>query len=301
MEFFKYKNIIPYNFLGLSDNCGFDESSVVVLPAPYERTVSFGTGTSRGPNSIISASRSLELYDEELDCEPCEVGIHTLPEIEFDIAPQRMVETLYEISREVISRDKFLITLGGEHSITNGPLRAHKDFNEKFSVLSIDAHCDLRYTYEGTKYSHACVMRRALELGVNVVEVGVRSLSLEESRFIKDTDAIRVLYASYLRESEPTEFVSEILQSLGEKVYITVDVDGFDPSIIPSTGTPEPGGLDWYQVIHILKSVFKEKKVIGMDVVELAPVSGIVAPSVLVAKLVYKSIGYRFFAQRLKS
>ena len=297
MDLKKNQHLLPYNFLGLKENCNFDESKVIILPVPFERTVSFGTGTSKGPQSIIMASRSLELYDEELDCEPCEVGIHTLDETEYDVDPEQMVKTLSEIYTELIDKDKFVITLGGEHSITNGPIKSLHDRSTDFSVLSIDAHCDLRDSYGGTKFSHACVMRRTAELGLNIVQAGIRSLSSEEAEFLKHNKNVTVNYAKDMAVFNIERTIGEILSGLKQKVYITVDLDGFDPSIIPSTGTPEPGGLKWYQVMSILQSVFKMKDVIGMDVVELAPIIGFVHPDLLAAKLVYKRIGYKYYSK----
>lgn len=286
---------VPYNFLGLSENCTIDESEVVILPVPYERTVSYRPGTSMGPQSIILASRALELYDEELDCEPCEVGIHTVDETEYHVDPEVMVNTLAGIHSELIEKDKFVITVGGEHSVTNGPVISHNQKHGDFSVFSIDAHCDLRESYGGTPYSHASVMRRSYELGLNIVQAGIRSLSLEEAEFLKNNDRISVFYAKDMAVTNIERTVGEILSNLKDKVYISIDLDGFDPSVIPSTGTPEPGGLDWYQVLTILRSVYKMKEVIGMDVVELAPSPGNVSPDFLAAKLIYKSIGYKYF------
>lgn len=296
------KNIsyIPYNFLGLRENCSLEESKAVIVPVPYERTVSFGTGTSKGPQAVIMASRSLELYDEELDCEPCSVGIHTIPEMEFDVDPGLMTETLCGICEELITDGKFIICVGGEHSVSNGPITAFHNTHGDFSVLSIDAHCDLRQEYGGTIYSHACVMRRAYELGKDIVQAGIRSLSAEEAVFLRgNSDRVKIIHANRFHSVSLDEIIADILKSLGERVYISVDLDGFDPSFIPSTGTPEPGGLNWFQVISILREVFREKEVIGMDVVELIPSQSTAAPDVLAAKLIYKSIGYRFFSKQV--
>lgn len=286
---------LPYNFLGLSENCSFEESAVTILPVPYERTVSFGTGTSKGPQSIIMASRCLELYDEELECEPCEVGIHTMDESEYDVDPEEMVNSVSDLYTEILERDKFIITVGGEHSVTNGPVRSLHDKYGDFSVFSIDAHCDLRDSYGGTSYSHACVMRRAAELDLNIVQAGIRSLSSEEAEFLSGNDNINVFFAKDIAVTNIERIIGEILASLKDRVYISVDLDGFDPSLIPSTGTPEPGGLNWYQVLSLLQGIFKMKDVIGMDVVELAPAPGNLSPDVLAAKLIYKSIGYKYF------
>ncbi len=293
------ESILNNNFLGLEDEYStFEGSRVAIVQVPYEGTVSFGKGTSRGPASIIYASRSLELFDDELGFEPCSVGIHTLGELECDIDPNQVVNAVEGLCTRLIESDKFVITLGGEHSITLGPVRAHRASGEQFSVLSIDAHADLRGEYEGTKYSHACVMRRVTEESVNVIEVGVRSYSIEESEFIKSTDKVHIIPAREINSSSGDQWIERTVKLLSNKVYISIDVDGFDSSLVPSTGTPEPGGLGWYEVLGLLKRVFAERDVIGLDIVELAPHPGVLGPDVLAAKLVYKCIGYRFNKSR---
>jgi len=288
-------NFLPFNFLGLNEeDSALETSKVVILPVPYERTVSFGRGTSKGPHSIIYASRSLELYDDELGYEPYEVGIHTLPELESNVDPEQMVGDLSEVCSELLDSGKFIITLGGEHSITYGAVKGHKNKLGEFSVLNIDAHCDLRDSYEGTKFNHACVMRRILEEGISVTEVGIRSYSAEEAEFIKKGKDLKIIHAREIKESNQNKWIEEALPALLPKVYISVDMDAFDPSIVPGTGTPEPGGLDWYQVIRLIREVFQSRDVIGIDIVELAPIAGITGPDVLAAKLAYKAIGYKF-------
>ncbi len=289
-------NFLPHNFLGLeSEESDFENSQAVILPVPYERTVSFGRGTSKGPHSIIYASRSVELYDDELECEPYKVGIHTLPELECDVDPEAMVSDVQKVCTKLIDNNKFIITLGGEHSITLGAVRAHRQGREKFSVLNIDAHCDLRDSYEGTKYNHACVMRRALDEGCPLTECGIRSYSIEEAEFIKTRDDVKIIHAREIHESENNDWIDDAVSSLLQDVYISVDVDSLDPSVMPSTGTPEPGGLTWYDVVGLLRKTFESRNVIGMDIVELAPVAGILGPDVLAAKLAYKAVGYKYF------
>lgn len=291
----KKANFLPFNFLGLDEeDANLDRAKIVILPVPFERTVSFGRGTSKGPHSIIYASRSLELYDDELGCEPYSVGIHTLSELESNVDPAELVEDLSGVCAGLLDQGKFIITLGGEHSITYGTVKAHKDKFGEFSVLNIDAHCDLRDTYEGTKYNHACVMRRILEEGINVTEVGIRSYSLEEAEFIKGREDVKIIHAREISENKEQKWVEGVLSTLLPKVYISIDTDAFDPSIVPGTGTPEPGGLDWYQVIRLIREVFRSREVIGLDIVELAPIAGITGPDVLAAKLAYKAIGYKF-------
>lgn len=283
------------NFLDLDEEeSDFENSKVVILPVPYEKTVTFGRGTSKGPRSIIYASSSVELYDDELKCEPHEVGIHTLPELECDLDPEAMVNELETACSKLIEKDKFIITLGGEHSITLGPVRAHRKSGREFSVLNVDAHCDLRDSYEGTKYSHACVMRRALDEGCRLTECGIRSYSIEEADFIKTRSDVRIIHAREIIESGNNNWIDEAVSSLLSDVYISVDVDSFDPSVVPSTGTPEPGGLTWYDVVGLLRKTFASRNVIGMDIVELAPIEGLLGPDVLAAKLAYKAVGYKY-------
>lgn len=283
------------NFLDLDEEeSGFESSKVVILPVPYEKTVTFGKGTSKGPSSIIYASTSVELYDDELECEPHFAGIHTLPKLECDAEPEDMVSRIETECNKLIEQDKFIIMLGGEHSVTLGAVKAHRKAGKEFTVLNIDAHCDLRDSYEGTPYSHACVMRRALDEGCKLVECGIRSYSIEEAEFIKTRDDIKIIHARGIVESGNKDWIDEAVSSLLPDVYISFDVDSLDPSVMPSTGTPEPGGLSWYDVTALLRQTFKERNVIGMDIVELAPIDGLLGPDVLAAKLAYKVVGYKF-------
>lgn len=285
---------IPSNFMDLDDEfSAYENSKVVIVPIPYEKTVSFGKGTSKGPSAILHASTSIELYDDELHCEPADIGIHTLKGIDNSFEPEQTIELIKSANESLLENDKFIINLGGEHTVTIGSVLGFKSFYEDFSVLSIDAHCDLRDTYEDKKVCHATVMRRVVELGVPVVEVGIRSYSKEESQYIINSEDVVVIHANEIQENR--DWVNQAISNLKDKVYLSIDVDGLDPSIIPATGTPEPGGLGWYQVLSLLKQLFIEREVIGMDIVELAPVEGLHGPDVLAAKLAYKSIGYKFF------
>lgn len=283
-------------FLGApDDDAGFAASPVVVLPVPYEATVSYMGGTRFGPRGILHASRYLELHDHELDVEPYQVGVHTLPELMLSGAgPEKALRELRRTFDGLIDEDKFVILIGGEHSVSGPPISAHADREERrLSVLQLDAHTDLRVEYEGTPYSHACVMHRVHEQ-VNLVPVGIRSLTSDE-RFLMRESGIDPVFGY---ELEQPGWQQRALEALGEDVYITVDVDYFDPGIMPSTGTPEPGGGGWYPTLELLEAVFREKRVVGCDVVELAPIPGLVAPDVLAAKLVYKLIA---FYQRYQS
>lgn len=284
----------PSNFMDLDDEfSSYENSSVVILPIPYEKTVSFGKGTAKGPSAIVKASSSIELYDDELHCEPADIGIHTLSELDTDFDTGQITEIIMSENLKHLDKEKFIINLGGEHTVSLGAVLAQKEIHEEFSVLSIDAHCDLRDTYEDKKICHATVMRRVVEEDIPVIEVGIRSYSKEESHFIINSENVSIIHASEIQNNG--DWITQAISSLKDKVYLSIDVDGLDPSIIPSTGTPEPGGLEWYQVLTLLKRLFFEKNVIGMDIVELAPVAGFYGPDVLTAKLAYKSIGYKFF------
>jgi agmatinase len=290
---------LPHNFLGLDEEAAdFERARVVILPVPYEATTSFGAGTGSGPAAIIEASRYIELYDQELDSEPSEVGIATLPALSLTGAgPEQAIGELRAAYDRILEAgpDKFIIALGGEHSISSAPILAWADRLRKegrrLSVLQIDAHTDLRDEYEGSAYSHAAVMARVKD-EVEIVAVGIRAITSEEMQLVRRAENIHVFLADNIHTGE--EWIDDVLSRLGEDVYITFDVDGFDPSLVPATGTPEPGGLQWYPVMKLLRRVFSERTVHGVDIVELAPIPGYPAADFLVAKLAYKMIGYRF-------
>jgi len=265
-----------------------DKAKVVVLPVPYDSTTEYKNGTREGPQAIIDASQYLELYDAELDREISEVGIFTLPEAQPIMSdPQLMVERVYQIAKELLDKDKLLIMLGGEHSLTTGAVKAFRDRYPGLSVLQLDAHVDLRDQYMGTKYGHACVMRRVWEL-CPVVQVGIRSLSLEERRFLEQHD-IEPFYAEV---STKTDFVDRVVSSLSPHVYISIDLDVLDPSIMSAVGTPEPGGLNWQQTLELLRVTAANKRIVGFDLVELCPREGPTSCAFLAAKLAYKLMGY---------
>ncbi len=279
-------------FLGLpADLCGWDDSGVVVLPIPYEATTSWGAGTRGGPAAILEASQYVEWYDEVLDREPCDVGICTLPAIELSTAgPEQAIGELRRLYDELLDAagPRFVIGLGGEHSISSAPALAWVDrLGDDLSILQFDAHSDLRATYHGTPWNHACVMRRILEFTPNIVAVGIRALTSEERGIIRERE-ITTVFAHEMREPG---WVERALAALGPHVYVTFDVDFFDPAFIPATGTPEPGGGDWWDAMDLLGAVFRERNVVGADVVELAPRAGQEASAFTVAKLVYRMIG----------
>lgn len=290
---------LPHTFMGLDEQAGdFDGARAVILPVPYEATTSYGGGTAAGPAAILEASRYIELYDQELDALPSDVGIATLPALALTGGgPEHAVAELRTAYDAVLdaAADKFVIVLGGEHSITSAPILAWADRLERsgrnLSVLQIDAHSDLRPDYEGSPYSHASVMARVAER-CSITAAGIRALTREEAAYIRAHDNVHVFYADHIHEG--TAWIDDVMRTLGDDVYITFDVDGFDPALVPATGTPEPGGLQWYPVMKLLRRVFAERRVVAADVVELAPIAGYHAADFLVAKLVYKMIGYRF-------
>lgn len=279
---------IPFNFGNLpQEHSQFETSKIVILPVPYDSTTSFKTGTRDGPRAIIFSSRNIELYDIELEKEIYkEVGIHTLDEIEPIVnSPEAMTQRVYEICRELIQLGKFPVMLGGEHSLSLGMVQALKG---NISVLQLDAHADLRNEYFGSKYSHACVMRRIYEI-CPITQVGIRSMSQEEACFIKKNN-LKLFYASKIIKCY--NWIEEIISNLADEVYITIDLDVLDPSIMPAVGNPEPGGLDWYLLLEFLFKVTQQKKIVGFDVVELVPNDTSYSASCLAASLVYKLISY---------
>jgi agmatinase len=291
---------LSMNFLGIPENENtLEKSRVVVLPVPYERTVSYGVGTRNGPAAILEASRYVELYDDELDEEIARVGIHTLPPWLPDrMEPEAAVRALEGVVSELLAHPRFVLTLGGEHAIAAGPIRAHRSRYPGLSVLHFDAHGDLRDEYEGDKYSHACAARRFVELGIPTVHVGIRSISREEIDFAREKG---LLIVSNRRLPFLDDWVPEALRRLTGEVYVTFDVDFFDGSLVPGTGTPEPGGGTWEQALEILRRVAAERRIVGADVVEHAPLAGNRAPDFLVAKLCYKLLGYSLFREKVRS
>ncbi|MGH7545550.1 MAG: agmatinase [Gemmatimonadota bacterium] len=268
-----------------------ETARAAVLPIPYEATTSYARGTERGPRAILEASAQVEFYDLELDAEPCREGICTLEALRLPRDGAAMVDALRRAYDAVLADRRFVVALGGEHTITYPLVAAWADRlgqSSGLSVLQLDAHADLRDAYEGTPWSHACVMRRVVDAGVPVVGVGLRSLSAEEHAVMRETRQVAVLGPELGR----TGWIDRILDGLGPKVYITFDVDFFDPSLVPATGTPEPGGGTWGQALALLRRVFAEREVVAADVVELAPIAGLHAPDFVVAKLVYKILGY---------
>jgi agmatinase len=288
------------NFLGLPpEDSTRDKSRALILPVPYERTVSYGVGTKNGPTAILEASHYVELYDDELDEEVYKVGIHTLPAwLPDDMEPAACVAGLEKEVAGLIRSDRFVLTLGGEHSIAPGPIRAHHGKHPKMSVLHFDAHGDLRDEYEGQKNSHACAAHRWVELGIPSVHVGIRSISREEIDYVRKTGTMIVSNREMHRSDA---WMEKAMARLTGEVYVTFDVDFFDGALVPATGTPEPGGGTYDQALSILRRVASERRIVGADVVEHAPMAGNRAPDFMIAKLCYKLLGYAFFPEKAKN
>ena len=291
----------PANFMALdAEHSGWDASGVVVLPIPYDATTSWSPGTRFGPAAILEASRYVEWYDEELDREPVDVGICTLPSVDMSRAgPEtaiRELRALYDDLLEVAG-DRLVIGLGGEHSITSAPATAWIDrLAGDLSILQFDAHSDLRDEYHGTPWNHACVMRRILDhadsgpglAGAGIVAVGIRSLTSEDRDVIRDRGVTTV----FAHEMKSDDWVERAMEGLSDNVYVTFDVDFFDPGMMSATGTPEPGGGTWRDAMALLAPVFATRNVVGADVVELAPRRGEESSAFAAAKLAYKMIGF---------
>jgi agmatinase len=290
---FEYDRVTVGEFGGTTPTTSdFDNARVVILPVPLDRTTSYVAGTRNGPHEILVASSHMELWDEETESDIHSIGIFTLPEMELPFASMdEVVEDIRRVTAELIARGKFPVVLGGEHSITGPVVAAVAARHPNLSVLQIDAHADLRDSFMGTRHNHACAMRRVLDHAARCTQVGIRSLSPEEAAAAPSL-ATKIFYDWNMR-NDPA-WIERVVDSLGETVYITIDCDGFDPAIMPATGTPEPGGLSWREGLALLRRVIEERNVVGCDIVELSPMAGNIAPNFLCAKLVYKILSYRF-------
>lgn len=282
---------VPYNFLALPDELSsYKTAKVAVLPIPYESTLTHESGTRQGPMAIINASRQVETYDDELGLDPSSIGIATLPELDQVVSsPEDMQEIIYGAGTQILRDGKYLLALGGEHSITVALVKAHMKHHGRLSVVQLDAHSDLRDSYQGSRFSHACVMARVAEM-TSFISVGVRSFCgcPNEKKYEANT----------IRPQDLRTDINSIKKSLAmleDSIYITIDLDGFDPSVIPAVGTPEPGGLMWDDVMNLLNIVAADKKIIGADIVELSPRPGLFYADNAAAKLAYKIIAKSFF------
>jgi agmatinase len=292
-------------FLGSEAITPYSQARVVILPIPYEATTTYRKGCEHGADALILASEQLEAYDEELDAEAClEVSIYTHKAIaDTRIHPELTAEQMLAVTTDTVAQlqaeDKFVIALGGEHAITTGVVRAYaQTATVPFTVVQIDAHGDMRHEYEGSIHNHACVMRRILEMGLPTLPVGIRAICREEAELIKSKE-IPVIWDRMIH-NDP-HWIEQALAAIKTKqVFISIDMDGLDPSLIPGVGTPEPGGLSWYQTLKFLKQVFINFEVIGCDVMELAPLKDSVVSEFSAAKLVYKLIGYKAYCSAEK-
>jgi len=291
---------ISKNFLGLEeDYSSFKKSKAVILQAPYDKTTTYIHGTKDGPAAIIDSSKYLERFDDELNQETFKIGLHTMEPLAVEgLEPEALLEKVRASTADVLKANKFPILLGGEHSVSIGAVSALKDVYPGLSVLQLDAHYDMRDIYFGSKLNHGCVARRISEM-CPIVQVGMRSYSKEEKDFLAAQPNGKVKSINVYDILDTPMWKDKATASLSEHVYITVDLDVFDPSTVPAVGTPEPGGLGWYEVIDFLKGVAKDKKIVGFDIVELCPIKGNIASDFLAAKLLYRLLGYIFPTKKL--
>ncbi len=288
------------NFLALDElHSSLHSSEIAILPAPYEHTVSYGGGTRRGPRGILRASAYVEFYDDEFDRELCfDKGIATVRRLKFkDAVDQDALDLITEGVSSLIEAGKFVVTLGGEHTISTAPILAHLDRYPDMSLLHFDAHSDLRESYEGSKYSHASFAARVAERmdPKKITQVGIRAQCREEAEFIR-THGVNTFYANAIRRGMyGLSWQERVVDTLAEEVYVTFDVDYFDPAIMPATGTPEPDGFLYAETLDVFRALIKSgRRIVGFDVVELAPIEGISHPDILTARLIYKMLNFAF-------
>jgi agmatinase len=282
-------------FAGIPKEYGqYEDASVVIIPVPYDGTSTYGKGADKGPEAIFDAAENMELYDIETKNEVYKNGIFIAPTLFGHLSPETMVKEVdHEVSK-YIEKGKFVTLLGGEHSVSIGSIRAFARKHDDLTVLQLDAHSDLRPEYEWSKCNHACAMHEA-SYTTNLVQVGIRSMDTSEVEYLRSEN----LFTSYdIRSNQYWQ--EDIINCLGQNVYITIDLDVFDPSIMPSTGTPEPGGLFWNETLDLLKKVFLNVNVVGFDIVELAPKENFSAPDFMAAKLYYKLLSYKFHLDGLE-
>lgn len=281
----------PYNYGGLEKSFSDRKNSkIVILPVPYDGTSTWIKGADKGPDAIIEASMNMELYDIETKSEVYKEGIFTEKPVGKVKSPEEMVKETSKKVVEHLKEGKFVVTIGGEHSISIGPIMEHSKRFKNLTVVQIDAHSDTRESYEGSKFNHACIMARAREL-CPIVQIGIRSIDAAEK-----IDRKRVFFAEDIHNNE--EWMEKAIALMTENVYLTIDLDGFDPSILPSTGTPEPGGLQWYPVLKFLRKMIEKKNLVGFDVVELCPNKNEKSSDFLASKLIYKILSYKFTGER---
>lgn len=280
----------PRTFAGIGEEfTGFSEAAVLLQSIPYDGTSTWGKGADRGFSAFLDAAENMELYDIETDSEVYRKGIHILEEIRENSSPEAVYDTIRKKTAELLKTGKFLTFFGGEHSVSIGVIESFSQVYPDLTVLQLDAHTDLRPSYLGSEYNHACAMHKARR-ETNLVQVGIRSMDISEKQYM---DPDRCFLADDMHSDR--SWMERSLKLMTGQVYLTLDVDVLDPSVMPASGTPEPGGLDWYLLLEYLKKVFRTKEVVGFDIVEFAPIDALKAPGFLVAKLYYKLLSYKFF------
>jgi agmatinase len=289
----------PYvSFLGVPTTAPAEAPRVSILPVPYDLTTSYQSGSRRGPLAILQASCYVETWDEEVGCDLSEeLKLTTLgPVVAETAGPEAMQERIFRVAQPVGAAGELLLALGGEHSITPPLVRAVRERHPSLGVLQLDAHADLRVSYEGSSSNHACAMHQLVAAGVPLAQVGIRSLTRPEQELIRERGICTIL-AGEAVGTPVASWIGRVLDALPEEVYVTVDLDVLDPSIMPATGTPEPGGLDWYRTLGLLRAVAASRRIVGCDVVELMPIPGLVAPDFLAAKLACKLLAYALLSR----
>jgi len=276
------------NFGGNEVVYNYQESKIIIIPVPYDETSTWMRGADKGPDAILEASVNLEFYDIETASEAHLKGIHTVAPVSEKETPEKLVKAVHERILNLLKEKKFPVTIGGNHTVSIGAMKAVSESFENLTILQLDAHGDLRQTYEGSEFNHACAMARASEYAP-IVQVGIRSMSVDELPYAEKE---RIFYAHELYNDKSC--YKGAIEKLSENVYITIDLDVFDPSLIPSTGTPEPGGPDYFELMNFLKDVTKSRNVVGFDVVELCPSETNKAPDFIAAKIIYQLLSYRF-------
>lgn len=283
------------NYAGIPDEFAqLEKAKVVLIPVPYDGTSTWGKGADKGPEAFLDASANMELYDIETGTEVYQQGIYLAPTITEDSSPEAVVNAVHKTTKEYIKRNKFVTLFGGEHSISIGSIRAFNECFDNLTVLQIDAHADLRKSYEGTKYNHACAVHEASQT-TNLLQVGIRSMDIIEKTFM---DEEKTFFAHDIVNDE--YWMDKVIAQMTDNVFITFDLDALDPSIMPSTGTPEPGGLLWYETLEFLKQVFAEKNVVGFDIMELCPNKVDKSSDFVAAKLYYKMLSYKFLEEAIE-
>ena len=276
-------------FAGIEEKyCTADAAAVYLQSIPYDGTSTWGKGADKGFDAFLDAAENMELYDIETRSEVFRKGVHILPEISENTSPESMFEAVYNSTTELLKKNKFLTFFGGEHSVSIGVIKAFYEKHQNLTVLQLDAHADLRPSYDGSAYNHACAVHDASKK-TNLIQVGIRSMDQSEEAHM---DRSKVYFADDMYGQ--SNWMRESIDKMTDQVYLTIDLDVFNPSIMPATGTPEPGGMDWNTCIQYLKMVFSSKEVVGFDIVELAPIKGMKAPQFLAAKLYYKLLSYKF-------